>query len=233
MTSERRTSDKQIVDSFVHNYVRKGQILQNQEQKTPKELIEIIYIYYLEWKWDPQSNKDKRLEISNDLMTVTAIPSNYIDPLTFTSIYMDNWISLDGRYYFKFRFHGNCIGTINEIAIGLISKEYDIGNRFGIGYDENGWSWYVYDPNASYTYYKTFDKPIQYGLSDQNECSLEIFIENGICKTYLHYVETEGIEPEVIEYDKVQVPVKIGVSLNSKQSPMSLEIIEQERPLRA
>ena len=233
MSSEGGVSDRQIVDSFVHDSVRKCQILQNQQQETPKELIQIIYIYYLEWKWDLQSNKDHRLQISNDLMTVTTIPSNYIDTLTFTSIFMDNWISKDGRYYFKFRFYGECIGAINEIAIGLISKKYDIGNRFGIGADEHGWSWYVYTADQSYTYYKTYDKPIRCGLSNQSKFTFEILIENGICKTYLHYVETEGTEPEVIEYDTVQVPIKIGVSLNTKQSPISLEIIEQERPFCA
>ena len=192
-----------------------------ESQQMPQKVVKL-------WKWDSTSNKDHRLNVAHDSMTVTMTPKNYIDSLTFSTIFLDNWISKDGRYYFKFRFHGQLIGSSNEVAIGVISDKYDIGNPLGIGADQHGWSWYVYDAHWSYTYYKTFVKQINYGLSDGGECMFEIVIKNGSCKTYLHYVAAEGVKPEVIQYQTIPAPVKIGVSMNSGDSPLSLEITDQE-----
>lgn len=122
-------TEEGVVNAFVNDCIR--MTLKN--QCVPQDIIKIVYSYYVKWRWDKDSNRDNRLDVSSDLLTVTSSSENYIDSLTFTSIFMDHWIEKDGRYYFKLKFHGTCVGSVDEIAIGLVSKKYDIGNKLGIG----------------------------------------------------------------------------------------------------
>ena len=108
----------------------------------------------MRWKWNPESNHDNRLKIARDFKTATAI-------------------SKDGRYWFKFKFHGKCKPSVNEIAIGVVSKTYYIENILGIGYDRTGYSRDVVHPEESEIYYETDTKSIKHGLGDQDEFSIE------------------------------------------------------------
>merc|ERR1711933_453235 len=97
-------------------------------------------------------NKDNRIMLSNDAMVATLNTHKYIDPVTFSTIFSQNWLCDDGKYSFSFKLHGSLSGRSEEIAIGFVTKEYDIGNKLGIGADDKGWSWYIYDASDSSTY---------------------------------------------------------------------------------
>lgn len=66
-------------------------------------------------------------------------------------------------------------------------------------------------------------------MGDQDECIFEIFIKDGTCTTHLYYPYYKQ-NPEIVKYETIMAPVKLGVSLNSERNPMSVEIIHQERP---
>ena len=197
----------------------------------PIEVIDIIYDYYLHWKWDKNSNKDNHLIISKYGMNVTEKPEHYIDGLTFSTIFIDNWIDKDGRYYFKFKLYGTVSPASDEIAIGIITKDYDIGDRLGIGSDTNGWSWYIWSVNHSATYFVSFKKMLSYGLGDKDECIFDIIIDDKSCIVNFYYQTFDG-KKETVIIDTIRAPIKIGVSINSKTNPLSLEIIEQQRPFK-
>ena len=199
----------------------------------PEALIPMIHSYFKDWrwKWDIESNKDNRLTVSDNGLIVQSSTDNYITGLIFTTIFMDHWITEEGRYWFKFQFHGTIQGTCDEISIGVISKDYDIANEHGIGADRNGWSWYVWSTQSSSIYLETFGEALTHGLNDGDTCIFEVIIQNGKCRTNI-YLDSFDTLMTSVEYDTVQSPVKVGVSINTKIAPVTLSIVEQDRPLQ-
>merc|ERR1711879_16662 len=100
----------------------------------------------------------------------------------------------------------------------------------GIGADAHGWSWYVNQPSQSFVYIrkKLYTEDLQYGLRDGDECIFEVIIADGKCVTNVYY-QTLQDKPLAVQFDTVQTPVRVGVSMNAKHVPMSLRIVDQDR----
>ena len=162
----------------------------------------------------------------NNLAITTVTPRNNRN----NHFVMDHWITEEGRYWFKYQFHGSIQGTSDEISIGVISKEYDIGNGHGIGVDRHGWSWYVWSSGSSSVYLETFGESLTHGLNDGDICIFELIIQDGQCETKI-YLDSFDTLMTSVQYDTVKPPVKVGVSINTKVAPISLRILDQERPL--
>lgn len=224
-------TDVFMIEAFINAVRREQRANHPLFHSFPEEVTSIILSYFIDWKWkwDPSTNDDHRLILSDDGMTVTCPTDNYQQPLIFSSMFIGDWISEEGTYSFTFKFNGELIGFSEQIAIGVISKQYDIGNKYGIGVDQNGWSWYVYQPFQSSTYLQTYDRNLSYGLSDGDECIFEVIVKDGRCATNLYH-QTLDDTPIVVQFDTVQPPVRVGVSLNTEKEILSLRIIDQNRP---
>merc|ERR1711902_14687 len=119
---------------------------------------------------------------------------------------MNNWIQNDGSYYFKFKLHGNPTFH-NAIGIGIVSKEYNVAHKEGIGYDENGWSFFIWGAKSNSTgiYCVDYKKVFEFGLSDQKEFSFQIIVKNTSCSCTLDVHSHQ----ETIQYDTIKAPVTI------------------------
>ena len=69
---------------------------------------------------------DERIELPKASLTVTSSTDNFYQ---FSYIFND----ICSRYRFKFKLHGTLSSSSQETAIGFVTKEYDIGNKFGFG----------------------------------------------------------------------------------------------------
>jgi len=223
---------KSDITAFANTFV------ENESQAFPDGIAKIIHQYYQLWRWDFSRRTDQRLLVSSNGQRITS-PQCHFKRCNYSSIFLDRWMTKEGRYYFKFRFHGNLHGLHNEVSIGLVSDKYEMSNRHGIGCNQHGWSWYAYSSRESSVYIKTFRKSFDHGLKDQDTFALEILIENNSCKTILHYFGRNSAVRDGrvsydyahdIEYSTVAPPVTIGVSFKSAWSPLSLEIIDQRGP---
>eukprot|EP01084_Bolivina_argentea_P315845 547347_1 len=87
--------------------------------------------------WDKETTNDNYLELSKDGLTVTKPEiCDYPRGCYFSTILMNRWLTVDGRYFFKFRFKGELKANDGEIAIGFYSEKNDQRNKYynkGIG----------------------------------------------------------------------------------------------------
>jgi len=227
--------------------IKKGDItafantfVENEHQAFPEGITNIIHQYYHTWRWDVTrgSGPDHKLLVSCNGQRVTS-PQCFSKRCNYSSIFLDRWMTKEGRYYFKFRFHGHLRGLHNEVSIGLVSDQYEMSNRRGIGSNQHGWAWYAYSHQESSIFFKTFRKSLDHGLKDMDTFALEVVIQKGSCRGLVHYYGRNNAVRDGrvsydyvhdIEYSNVAPPVTIGVSFKSALSPVAIEIIDQKGP---
>ena len=223
MSIKRRNQSRFVVQYFVNNFAK-----QHSWIIIPNDLCDIIFNYYYIhlWKWDPQLNKRNKFIISDNLMTITSQVSCY-DGINrdYATIFLDDTIINDGYYCFKFKFSGTTTRS-NEIAIGVINIDTFDFDCTGIGDDESGsWSWYHGGGTNSFIYKNGFGEVLPFKLYDQNICILEVNVKDKTCNyTICCNDNKQDINiPGMVK----DLPIKIGVSMNTKYSPLSLQILEQ------
>ena len=225
MSNKRRNQRRFVVKYFIDNFAKKHSRLM-----IPNDILyNIIFNYYYIhlWKWDPQLNKKSKFIISDNLMTITSQTSLYDPNHDFGTIFLDDTIINDGYYRFKFKLYGKT-RCYNEIAIGVVNIDAFDFNSTGIGDDKSGsWSWYNYGSGGDSEIYMNGSRRmmVPFELYDQNICVLEVNVKNKACNyTICCNDNKRNINVSGMITD---LPIKIGVSMNTKYSPLSLQILEQ------
>ena len=221
-----------VVKRLTKHFVR--QSFKNSNSSTfqtfPEPIIGIIYNYYhLKFIWDIKSNKDNTLTISEDQCKFTSKADKKIYHVhtVYSSIFMNEWITEnDCKYYFRFKLYGQP-SFDNAFAIGIVNEKYNMSHAEGIGYDENGWSFYVWGKTKSACFYRTnVDNPhpmIPVEVNDGSEIELTITIKDGKCSSEIK-VDDQDTEP--VPWTDFTPPLMIGASIHTKDIPLALEIID-------
>ena len=224
MSIKRKNESRFVVQYFVNNFGK-----QHSWIIIPNDISDIIYDYYYIhlWKWDPKTNnKANKFIVSDDLTTITSQVSCYDENGDYATIFLDDTIIEDGCYSFKFKFYGETART-NEIAIGVINIDTFDFNGTGIGDDISGsWSWYHGGGHKSCIYSTYINKAtLPFKLYDENIFVLEVNVKNKIC----NYNISCNDNKQDINIPKMvkDLPIKIGVSMNTKYSALSLQILDE------
>merc|ERR1711892_1618345 len=102
----------------------------------PGGIAKMILQYYQQWQWDAETRTNHRLEVSPNGQLVGS-PICRSNLCVYSSIFLDRWLTEEGRYYFEFKFHGELHPHHNELSIGIVSHKYDLSNRHGVGSDKH------------------------------------------------------------------------------------------------
>ena len=222
MSVKRRNQSSFVVQYFIDNFVKKHSWI-----IIPNDIYHIIFDYYYIrlWKWDTKTNnKTNKFIISDDLTKATSQVSCFNNNYDYATIFLDDTIINDGYYCFKFKFYGTT-RTSNEIAIGVININTFDFNCTGIGDDNSGsWSWY--QGGQSEIFMNGLKRiMIPFKLYDQNIYALKVNVKNKKCN-YTICCNDNKQDINITGMVK-DLPIKIGVSMNTKYSPLSLQILEQ------